>query len=163
MLAGLWKHGQLDYCQSFSVSLGWGLRTCISNKRPCEVDADGQDHTLKITVAGVFPLPIQFPLKSHRPLLLPTAPKLEWKILFMHVYYLFSENENTFCSNSNTALTKQDSPHFSCFSPSTHPPLSFQSVSTSVLHTDGQDCVYVYTSPALLVYMYTFVFFLSPH
>lgn len=31
------------------------------------------------------------------------------------------------------------------------------------LCTDGQDCVYVYTSPALLVYMYTFVFLLLPH
>lgn len=47
---------------------------------------------------------------------------------------------------------------------SPHPPTFILPVSLHLcLCTDGQDCVCVYTSPALLVYMYTFVFLLLPH
>ena len=47
---------------------------------------------------------------------------------------------------------------------SLYPPTFILPVSFHLrLCTDGQDCVCVYTSPALLVYMYTFVFFLPPH
>lgn len=45
---------------------------------------------------------------------------------------------------------------------SLHPPTFILPVSFH-LCTDGQDCVYVYTSPAMLVYMYTFGFLLPPH
>lgn len=44
---------------------------------------------------------------------------------------------------------------------SLHPPTFILPVSFH-LCTDDQDCVYVYTSPAMLVYMYTFVFLLPP-
>lgn len=147
-LVETWTAGLLP--EFLSVSLGWGLRTCISNKRPCEVDADGQDHTLKITVAGVSLTSIQFPLKSHRPL--PTHCTKTGVKNFIHacVLLIFWKMENTFCSNSNTALTKQDSPHFSCFSPSTHPPLSFQSVSTSVFAQMVRTvCMFIHLQPCL--------------
>lgn len=134
---------------SQSVSLGWGLRTCVSNKRPCEFDADGQDHTLKITVIG--DPQYSSPSNPTDPYL-PTAPNTEWKILFMHVYYfsIFWKMENTLCLSSNAALTKQNSPRFSCFTPCTHPPLSFQFRPLS-LHRWSGLCVCLYiSSPACL-------------
>ena len=134
---------------SQSVSLGWGLRTCVSNKRPCVVDANGQEHTLKLTVIG--DPQYSFPSNPTDPYL-PTAPNMEWKILFMHVYYFstFWKMGNTFCPSSNAALIKQDSPHFSCFTPSTHPPSSFQSASTSVFAQMVRTvCVFMHLQPCL--------------
>lgn len=83
------------------------------------------------------------------------SSKTEWKILFAYAHYssIFWEMENKCCWNTNTALTKQDSPHFSCFTHSTHPPHS--SVNSCLcLCTDAQDCVFVSTSLACCLHVH---------
>lgn len=101
------------------------------------------------------------PLKSYR--LLPAPPKMEWKILFMYVYYPSTFWGSNFYSNPNIAWQNKIHPiSATSFSPLTATPILPVS-SCLYLCTDAQDCVFVSTSPALLVYMYTFVFLLLPH
>lgn len=94
---------------------------------------------------------------------LPTAPKLGKKN-FIHacVLLIFWKMENTFCSNSSHSPWQTRLTSFQLLL-SLYPPTFILPVSFHFrLCTDGQDCVYVYTSPALLVYMYTFVFSFPP-
>lgn len=134
--------GELVKTQSAGGStprvLGCGLVICISDK--CLNDADA-DLMLRTTLwEPLWEMPWHFsllqihflPLESHR--LLPTVPKMEWKILFMYVYYfsIFWEMGNKFYSNPNTIWqNKTRLISVASLSTLTHPSLFIQSVPTS--------------------------------
>lgn len=140
------------------IGLGWSLIICISHKSPREADASGA--YFENQCYGQFPAPPNtLPSNATDPYQLYHK---QWKSLFMYITPpCFEEWKTNSIQSPTQPLDKTRLTSFQLLA-SFHPPLSSQPVSASIF-AQMVRIVCVYTSPAPLVYMYTFVFLLLPH